>query len=89
MLNCADIDFAFIDANHTYESTLSYFNAIKSKLSDNAIVIIDDIYWSREMAKVWKDITFYIDEGACIDIYKCGIIIFDRKVNPQRLRFEF
>ncbi len=85
----ADIDFAFIDANHTYRSTLNYFNQLKPKLSDHAVVIIDDIYWSKEMSKAWSDISSQFPDAACIDIYKCGILIFDRKVSPQRLRFEF
>jgi predicted O-methyltransferase YrrM len=87
--NSVDIDFAFIDANHTYKSTMSYFNVLKPKLSDNAVLIIDDIYWSQEMAKVWKDISMHIEDAACIDIYKCGIIIFDKNVSPQSLIFEF
>jgi len=84
-----NIDFVFIDANHTYKSTISYFNQLKSKLSDRAVVVIDDIYWSKEMTRVWKDISFHTLETACIDIHKCGIIIFDRKVSPERVRFEF
>jgi predicted O-methyltransferase YrrM len=89
LVNSTDIDFAFIDANHTYKSTMSYFNALRHKLSDKAVLVIDDIYWSKEMAKVWKDISMHIKDAACIDIYKCGIIIFDRNVGPLRLRFEF
>jgi predicted O-methyltransferase YrrM len=84
-----DIDFVLIDANHTYRSTLNYFNQLKPKLSDHAVVVIDDIYWSKDMSKVWSDISAKFPEVACIDIYKCGILIFDRKVSPQRLRFEF
>ncbi|MGD9328358.1 MAG: class I SAM-dependent methyltransferase [Cyclobacteriaceae bacterium] len=84
-----DIDFAFIDANHTYRSTMSYFNLLKPKLSDHAVVIIDDIYWSKEMAKAWHDISKHNPDAACIDIFQCGIIIFDRNLSPQSLRFEF
>lgn len=84
-----DIDFAFIDANHTYRSTLNYFNQLKPKLSDHAVVVIDDIYWSKEMSKVWSDISAHFPDVVCIDIYKCGILIFERKISPQRLRFEF
>ncbi len=84
-----DIDFAFIDANHTYRSTLNYFNQLKPKLSDRAVMIIDDIYWSKEMAKAWRELSTLIPDAACIDIYKCGILIFDKNISPQKLRFEF
>jgi len=87
--NSEDIDFVFIDANHTYISTLSYFKQVRPKLSDRSIVIIDDIYWSKEMTRVWNDISYQTPEAACIDIHKCGIIIFDRKMSPDRVKFEF
>jgi len=87
--NSGNIDFVYIDANHTYKSTIRYFNLIKSKLSDRAVVVIDDVYWSKEMTRAWQDISFHTSKAACIDIHKCGIIIFDRKVSPERLRFEF
>ena len=87
--NSEEIDFVFIDANHTYKSTLSYFKQVKPKLSDRCIVIIDDIYWSKEMTRAWNDISYQTPEAACIDIYKCGIIIFDRKISPERVKFEF
>lgn len=89
LCSSGDIDFAFIDANHTYKSTLNYFDYLKSKLSGSAVIIIDDIYWSKEMTRAWQDITAHIRDAACIDIYKCGIIIFDRNMSSQRLRFEF
>jgi predicted O-methyltransferase YrrM len=89
LLTAGKVDFAFIDANHTYKSTLRYFNQLLSKLSDRAVVIIDDIYWSMEMARAWQEISMHNKDAACIDIYKCGIIMFDKNLNPQSLRFEF
>lgn len=43
------IDFAFIDGNHRRIPTLDYFDAIHPHLTDGALVIFDDIYWSGEM----------------------------------------
>lgn len=87
--NSRHIDFAFLDANHTYKSTVSYYSQLKEKLSERAVVVIDDIYWSKEMTRAWKDIRNNTPEATFIDIHKCGIIIFDRKVSPERVRFEF
>lgn len=89
LLKSEDIDFVFIDANHTYISTLSYFTQVRPKLTDRSIVIIDDIYWSKEMTKAWNDISHQTPEAACIDIHKCGIIIFDRNMRPEKVKFEF
>ena len=87
--NSDEIDFVFIDANHTFKSTLSYFRQVSPKLSDRSIVIVDDIYWSKEMTRAWNEILYQTPEATCIDIYKCGIIIFDRKISSGLVKFEF
>lgn len=84
-----DIDLILIDANHTYTSTLAYMDQIISRLSLRAILIIDDIYWSKEMTRIWKDMKKRFPEAIFIDIYQCGIIIFDKKMPAADFRFAY
>ena len=84
-----EIDFVFIDANHTYQSTLGYMNLVMPNLSKNAIVIIDDIYWSKDMTSAWKKIKNHFPGIARIDIYQCGILIFDNTIPAEELRIAF
>ncbi len=49
-------DFIFMDGNHRYDPTMRYFSLICELASQKTIILIDDIDWSREMKKVWKDI---------------------------------
>ena len=83
------IDMIFFDANHTYQSTLTYFNLTSDKLSDKAILIIDDIYWSKEMTKVWQELKRQFSEALCIDTHQCGIIIKNEEFPATKLRFAF
>jgi predicted O-methyltransferase YrrM len=87
--NIQEIDFVFIDANHTYQATREYFELILPKLSEKAVVIIDDIYWSKEMTSVWKNILQHHREVASIDIYQCGILIFDKSIQAKGLKLAF
>ncbi|MCI0590879.1 MAG: class I SAM-dependent methyltransferase [Gammaproteobacteria bacterium] len=53
------IAWAFVDAKHTYEDTMEYHRLITHQLSDGAIVVYDDINWSSEMSRFWKELVAY------------------------------
>jgi predicted O-methyltransferase YrrM len=87
--NTPEIDFVFMDASHTYPAIMRYFAQIMPKLSDKAVVIVDDIYWSKDMTKAWMDILQAIPGIASIDIYRCGILIFDKSFQANGLKLAF
>lgn len=69
------IDFVFIDGNHRKEPTLEMLKAIKPKLSLHACVVVDDIYWSREMREAWLELKSDSQFEVSIDLYFFGILI--------------
>jgi predicted O-methyltransferase YrrM len=73
----AKIDFAFVDANHKYEPTMRYFNMLSRRMTDAGIMVIDDIHLSVEMEKAWVEMKNYDLVYGSIDLYKCGILLFD------------
>lgn len=77
------IDFVFIDANHTYEHTLSYFNQVKEKLHANSIVIIGDIHWSKGMENAWEEIRQMEEVRLSLDFFECGVLLFRENLDPQ------
>lgn len=70
------IDFAFIDANHTYEHTMDYFQQIASKTHSDSIVVIGDIHWSQEMNKAWRQIIHREHVRVSLDFFECGVLFF-------------
>jgi len=74
-----DINFVFIDGNHTYQATLSYYKTLHEKLSNNSILIFDDIRHSKEMLKAWKHICNLDTSFLCIDLFRLGIVF----LSPQ------
>jgi predicted O-methyltransferase YrrM len=81
----SSFDFVFIDGNHTYSATLHYYHLIKSTLSERAILILDDIYWSKGMNKAWTEIQEFDPNSSYINLYHLGIIFFD-STKPQSLK---
>ena len=48
------INFAFIAGHHDKNATVKYFEQIKPYLTNNAIVVFDDISWSEGMKEAWN-----------------------------------
>lgn len=70
------IDYILIDANHTYQATVDYFNMLISSIGEDSIIIIGDIYWSSEMTKAWKEIYVNPRVRLSFDFYECGVLFF-------------
>lgn len=77
------IDFALIDANHRYEPTLKYFNWLTMRMADRSVIVIDDIYYSEEMGRAWKELKKHDLVYGSIDLFRCGILFFDLALNKQ------
>ncbi|WP_338221582.1 O-methyltransferase [Algoriphagus sp. oki45] len=71
------VDFALIDANHTYSGTITYFNWLLPKFKKESICILGDIHWSSEMEAVWEEIKSHPKVKLSLDFYECGILFFD------------
>jgi predicted O-methyltransferase YrrM len=85
----AKVDFAFLDANHTYEATTHYFKQLLSRLHDKSVVVIDDIHYNSGMEMAWKEITASKLIHTSIDLYRAGILFFDPSLNKQHVILQF
>jgi len=71
----------FIDGNHHRESVLNYFNRI-AEISDNkTVIIIDGIYYSREMEEAWNEIKQNEKVSLTVDLFRLGIVFFREGIN--------
>lgn len=67
-------DLVFIDGNHQYKPTIDYFNFYIDRISENGFIVFDDIYWSDEMEKAWKDICSSEKINVSMDLFRLGIV---------------
>ncbi|RAI92075.1 class I SAM-dependent methyltransferase [Algoriphagus yeomjeoni] len=75
--NLTQVDFALVDATHTYEGTLHYFEQILAKTHPKSIIAIGDIHWSAEMEKAWEEIKRKREVRLTLDFFECGIVFLN------------
>jgi predicted O-methyltransferase YrrM len=85
----AVLDVAFIDANHRYDPTLTYFEAIINKTHSRSIIILDDIHYSSDMERAWNVIRAHAKVFATVDLYRCGLVFFDPSLAKQHFVLQF
>lgn len=71
------VDFILIDATHTYDATISYFNQLVTKVLPTSIIAIGDIHWSQDMNRAWEEIKAHQMVKLSLDYFECGIVYFD------------
>lgn len=77
------IDFVWMDANHRYEPTIRYFDALKLRMAEKGVVAIDDIYHSPEMLRAWHELRQHDLVYGSLDLFRCGILFLDPTLNKQ------
>jgi predicted O-methyltransferase YrrM len=80
---------AFVDGNHRYEPTIHYTKEIIKKAGEEAVIILDDIYWSRGMYKAWMEVITWPEVRVSIDLYHMGILLLRKDLNEEHLKIKF
>ncbi len=83
------IDLAYIDANHTYEATLRYFELISRQIHEKSLIVIDDIHWSKDMNRAWNEIKGKAEITLSIDLFEAGLLFFDPKIEKADYILKF
>ncbi len=83
------IDFAYIDANHRYKPTIQYFESIIKRMHKDSILVLDDIYWSKEMTQAWNKIKEHPEVTHSIDLFSVGIVFFQPDLVKTNYRLMF
>lgn len=83
------LDFVFFDANHRYAPTMHYFEVCLEKAHENSVFVFDDIHWSPEMEKAWKEIQNHPQVTITIDLFQLGLVFFRKKQPSQHFILKF
>lgn len=83
------LDLVFIDANHKSEAVLNYFNQCLTKIHNESILVLDDIYWSSDMEKAWETIKDHPRVKTTIDLFQLGIVFFNPDLYKKHYRMRF
>ncbi len=80
------IDFVFIDGDHSYEATVENVQKVKPYLSENSVIVLDDIRWSRSMFRAWTQLVEIKDFNYTVDYGRMGLLF---KVNNHSSKQHF
>jgi predicted O-methyltransferase YrrM len=83
--NMQQIDYGYIDGNHTFEATTRYFEWMLPKLHTRSVLVFDDIYWNEEMRNAWTFIKNHVSVTVTIDIFAFGLVFF----RPEQAKEHF
>jgi len=89
LVDKTSIDFAFIDANHTYQGTINSYQSLLYKIHPKSIILIGDIHWSLEMETAWKEIISRPEVKLSLDFYEVGVLFFDFPGKKDHFILEF
>lgn len=83
------VDFIFLDANHSYEATLRYFEQLLSVVGEKTMMVIDDIHSSPDMDRAWWRIKHHEWVTSSFDLFDFGILFFDEHYLRRHYRLRY
>lgn len=78
------VDYVFIDGHHEEEATVAYFEQVLPFLSKKAVMVFDDISWSRGMKRAWTSIQADDRVRISVDLFYVGICIIDSGITRKQ-----
>jgi len=84
----ATLDFVYIDGNHRKEATLNYFKWCLPKITEDSLLIFDDIYWSQGMKEAWEEIKNHPDVTITVDLFWIGLVYFKKGQAKEHFKLK-
>ncbi len=76
------IDFIFIDGDHRYDTTLKNFNKILKNTTEDAVFLLDDIHWSKDMYQAWNELSHHPSIQCSLECMRWGLLFKSKKISP-------
>ncbi len=78
LAQAAPVDLAYIDAGKGRDQNVALFEQLLPNLSPRAVVVMDDIHWSRDMKLAWRDISSHPSVALSVDLWRLGACLVPR-----------
>ena len=80
-----NFDFIFIDGDHSYEASHAAMRHIMSCCSSDAVILFDDIHWSSDMYKAWKEIIQMKQVHASLETCRWGLVFLSEHITSSHI----
>jgi hypothetical protein len=68
------VDLAFIDSFKNAEHVAWCLERLEGRLSDDGIVVVDDIHWSRRLGTLWRRLRRDPRWALGVDLWRLGAL---------------
>jgi predicted O-methyltransferase YrrM len=72
--NLGCLDFVFVDASKEEQFLISTYETLLPFLSDEAIIVFDDLMYYEGVKQAWKVMTAHSESKVSIDLGRMGLI---------------
>jgi predicted O-methyltransferase YrrM len=72
LAEAAPVDLAYLDAGKGREHNLRQFERLLPSLAPGAVLVMDDVHWSREMRSAWREIRSHERVALSVDLWRLG-----------------
>ena len=73
MTMAAPVDLVFLDAGKRREQLLLQVELLLPHLAPTATLVMDDVHWSREMTRAWRELRSHPRIGLSADLWRLGV----------------
>lgn len=81
--------FLLFDANHSYRPTIDYVKELLPLACEQSIFVFDDIHWSKEMYRAWKEITLFPQITQTYEFFRMGIVFFNQSLSKEHFFIRY
>jgi len=85
----SSLEFVYLDGNHRKDATLNYFKWCLPKVTEDTVLIFDDIYWSEGMKEAWTEIKNHPDVTVTVDLFWIGLVYFKNGQAKEHFKLKF
>jgi predicted O-methyltransferase YrrM len=82
-------EMVFLDADHRASTLDHYMNVMSHFLDKIKVIIIHDIYWSKEMNEKWKELILSSNFNCSVDIFDAGLLFPNIDMEKQHFTLKF
>lgn len=83
------LDLAYIDGHHAEEPTLDYFDHCLAKAHNDTVFVLDDIHWSRGMARAWETVKAHPQVTVTIDLHDMGLVFLRQEQAREHFTLRY
>jgi predicted O-methyltransferase YrrM len=87
--DCPGRMLAYMDGNHRHGPTIAYVRKLLAVAGEEAVVVLDDIYWSKGMQRAWKELVSWPEVRVSLDLFQMGILLLRRDLSKDHVKIKF